>query len=78
MNRRGFIKCGLAGVAVRAVPNSVAFIAARSTAIRLGVIARRFPIGSRLWYAAVDEAMKLSASFPKTKGALFELFVREL
>jgi len=74
MNRRHFLKLTSAGTAFRAIPTSAAFIIAQSSAIRLGLLARAQRVGSRAWYAIVDEAIELSASFPKTKGALFTLF----
>ena len=77
MNRRDFLKRGAATGGASACPASIAYIAAQSTAIRLGLMARMVPLASRAWYAFVDEAIELSASFPKTKGALFTLFLSQ-
>jgi hypothetical protein len=76
MHRRNFLKLSSAGAVTRAIPGSVVFVAAQATAIRLAVMARALPLASRAWYAIVDEAIQLSASFPKTEGALFKLFMK--
>lgn len=76
MNRRGFLKGITGGAASTVIPGSAAFIAAQATAIRLAVLSRAVPLASRAWYKIVDEAINLSASFPKTEGALFTLFMK--
>lgn len=76
MNRRSFLKFASAGTAASATPISAAYLLAQQTAIRLALQSRLVPLASRAWYVIVDEAIQLSASFPKTEGALFTLFMK--
>ena len=77
MNRRDFLKRSAATGASVACPTSAAYLAVQSIAIRLGLSARMVPLASPAWYAIVDEAINLSASFPRTEGALFKLFMSQ-
>lgn len=76
LNRRNFFKLGSAGALSKVIPETVAFGLAQGTAIRLALMARATPLASKAWYAIVDEAIELSASYPKTQGALFRLFMK--
>jgi len=76
IDRRSFLKAASATAASRAVPTAAAYVAAQASVIRLAILSRTVPLASRAWYALVDEAINISASFPKTKGALFRLFMK--
>lgn len=78
MRRREFMRLGTAGAIARIIPGAVAFAAAQATTIRLALMARTLPVANRAWYAIVDQAIQLSASFPKTEGKLFTLFMKIL